>query len=80
MVIGATGATGNELVKQLLDDPRFGEITVLVRRPHFGQQVKHKEIVVDSERLGNHKDVVQGEVASSCLGTTLKDAGSKDAH
>lgn len=80
IVIGGTGATGKELVNQLLSDSRFEKITVLVRRSYFDKQAKLKEIVVDFENLENYKDFVQGDVAFSCLGTTLKDAGSKDAQ
>lgn len=80
IVIGGTGATGKELVTQLLEDSRFVAVTVLVRRPFFGQQAKLTEIVVDFERLNEYKAHIQGDVAFSCLGTTLKDAGGKDAQ
>lgn len=37
VVIGGSGATGSELIKQLLDDERFDEVVALVRRPYFGK-------------------------------------------
>lgn len=77
IVIGGTGATGRELVKQLLDDPKFDEIVALVRRPFFGGHIKLKEVIVDFDTLEQHQELVQGDVAFSCLGTTLKDAGGK---
>ena len=80
VVIGGTGATGKELVKQLLDDARFYGVTVLVRRPYFEQNPKLKEIIIDFEDLTSYKDQIMGEVAFSCLGTTMKDAGNKDAQ
>lgn len=80
IVIGGTGATGKELVKQLLNDSRFDEVITLVRRPYFGGHIKLREIIVNFENLENYKEVVQGDVAFSCLGTTLKDAGSKEAQ
>lgn len=80
IVIGGTGATGKELVKQLLDDSRFEEVTALVRRPYFGGHIKLKEIIVDFEKLEEYKDHIEGNVAFSCLGTTLKDAGGKEAQ
>lgn len=80
IVIGGTGATGKELVTQLLEDPGFDEITLLVRRPFFGQHPKLKEIVIDFENLKKYKDIIQGDVAFSCLGTTLREAGSKNAQ
>src|SRR5690606_19085343 len=51
-----------------------------VRRHYFTPSPKLIEIVVDVERLDNHRDDIRGDVAFSCLGTTLKDAGSKDAQ
>lgn len=80
IVIGGTGATGKELVAQLLEDSRFDAVTVLVRRPFFGLRPKLTEIVMDFEKLNNYRDDIKGDVAFSCLGTTLKDAGSKDAQ
>ena len=80
IVIGGTGATGKELVAQLLEDPRFEEVTALVRRPYFGPHPKLKEVLVDFEKLDRYRDEIRGEVAFSCLGTTLKDAGGKEAQ
>lgn len=80
IVIGGTGATGKELVKQLLNHPKFDKVTALVRRPYFGGHVKLNEIIVDFETLENYKDDIRGDVAFSCLGTTLKDAGGKEAQ
>ena len=80
IVIGGTGATGGELVAQLLEDPRFGTVTVLVRRAFFSKNPKLKEVVVDFEKLNDYRNDILGDVAFSCLGTTLKDAGSKDAQ
>ena len=80
IIIGGTGATGKEVVKQLLEDGRFDTVTALVRRPYFDPHPKLTEIVVDFENLANHADAIRGDIAFSCLGTTLKDAGSKDAQ
>jgi len=80
VIIGGTGASGKEVVKRLLDDERFQEVTVLVRRPYFGQNPKLKEVIINFEDLASYGDLIRGEVAFSCLGTTLKDAGSKEAQ
>lgn len=80
VIIGGSGATGRELVKQLLQDSRFQEVIVLVRRPYFEKHAKLTEFLVDFENLQQYKDQIQGDVAFSCLGTTLKDAGSKEAQ
>lgn len=80
LVIGATGATGKDLVSQLLQDQDFDEIKVFVRKPIEIQNDKLKVYVVDFDKPQEWKNEVQGDVAFSCLGTTLKAAGSKEAQ
>ncbi|MFD1770235.1 NAD(P)H-binding protein [Sphingobacterium suaedae] len=78
LLIGATGATGTELVNVLIQDEQFTEIVVFVRRPYFKAHAKLTEIVVEFEKLEEHVSKMFGDVSFSCLGTTLHDAGSKD--
>ena len=80
LVIGATGATGRDLVNQLLTDKDYDEVNVFVRRPLAVESPKLKTHIVDFEKPEKWKDLVNGDVAFSCLGTTLKDAGSKEAQ
>ncbi len=80
VIIGATGATGKELVAQLLEDNRFEKMVVWVRRSYFSPHPKLEEVIVDFDRLGDYADSINADVAFSCLGTTLKDAGSKEAQ
>lgn len=80
LVIGATGATGKDLVQQLLLDNDFNEVNVFVRKPLNIYNDKLKTHVIDFEKPEEWKNLVDGDVAFSCLGTTLKDAGSKEAQ
>ncbi|WP_431609810.1 NAD(P)H-binding protein [Chryseobacterium sp. 'Rf worker isolate 10'] len=80
LVIGATGATGKDLVNQLLNDKEFDEVDIFVRKPIDIQNDKLKVHVVNFENPEEWKNMVKGDVAFSCLGTTLKDAGSKEAQ
>lgn len=80
LVIGGSGATGRELVSQLLQDERVEQVTVLVRRLFFDSHPKLYERVVDFEDLSTYREDIRGDVAFSCLGTTIKDAGSQDAQ
>ncbi|EFK34523.1 Putative NADH-flavin reductase [Chryseobacterium gleum] len=80
LVIGATGATGKDLVNQLLNDKEFDEVDIFVRKPVDIHNDKLKVHVVNFEKPEEWKDMVKGDVAFSCLGTTLKDAGSKEAQ
>ena len=77
LVLGATGATGQELVKLLLNSSDFSKVSVFVRR---AISIKHEKLTVhkvDFSRLNNYKDLVNGDIFFSALGTTRKDAGSK---
>ena len=77
LVLGATGATGQELVKLLLKNSNFSKVSVFVRR---SMSVKHEKLTVhklDFSRLNDYKNLINGDVFFSALGTTRKDAGSK---
>lgn len=80
LVIGATGATGKDLVNNLLQDQDFQEVDIFVRKPLAMEHPKLKIHVVNFEKPEEWKDWVKGDVAFSCLGTTLKKAGSKEAQ
>lgn len=80
LIIGATGATGKDLVEVLLNDSNFSEVSVFVRKPIDIKNAKLTENVVDFDAPEKWRDSVRGDVAFSCLGTTLKAAGSKSAQ
>ena len=80
LIIGATGATGTELTKQLLEKEEFTEVHVFVRNvPKINHpklnvhKVNFNEIITWSEKL-------KGDVLFLAMGTTLKTAGSKEAQ
>lgn len=78
LVLGATGATGQELVKILLKDHVFEKVSIFVRRK---VDLKHEKLnihVIDFTKLEKYRDLVRGDVLFSVLGTTLADAGSKE--
>ena len=77
LVIGATGAVGKDLVNQLLKDESFGSITAFVRRPLGVENPKLTVHVIDFDHPEQWKDLLQGDVLFSCLGTTIKAAGSQ---
>lgn len=78
LIIGATGATGQEIVSRLLNDDRFNSISIFVRRD---PNISHKKLIthcIDFSKIEEYKDLIKGDVLFSCLGTTLRDAGNKD--
>lgn len=78
LIIGASGATGKDLVDVLLHDPDYTEIIAFVRRSGGITHAKYSEIITDFDRLEEVSDSIQGDVWFSCLGTTLKAAGTKE--
>jgi uncharacterized protein YbjT (DUF2867 family) len=78
LVIGATGATGKDLVSVLLKDAFYSEVVIFVRRPSGIVHSKLKEIVTDFDKPDTVAAFINGSVLFSCLGTTLKAAGSKE--
>lgn len=80
LIIGATGATGKELVNLLLQNNDYSEVCIFVRRSTGKSHPKLKEHVVNFSELDSYKSLITGDILFSCLGTTLKDAGSKEAQ
>lgn len=80
VIIGATGAVGKVLVRQLLCDERYHFVEIFVRSPWDIQHPKLICHVVDFEQMGQWHHLIEGDVAFSCLGTTKKQAGGKAAQ
>ncbi|MAQ32329.1 MAG: semialdehyde dehydrogenase [Flavobacteriales bacterium] len=78
LVLGATGATGRELVNCLLRNTSFIKVSVFVRG---NVNISHKNLIVHKinfSRLHEYQELIYGDVLFSALGTTRKDAGSKE--
>ena len=80
LIVGATGATGSELVELLLKNEAYHEVAVFVRHELKINHDKLKTHIIDFDQPEQWKNLVKGDVLFSCLGTTLKAAGSKDAQ
>ncbi len=81
IIIGATGLVGRCLVEQLNQVTCCEKITVVVRRKDdaFAKHPKVDQLLLDDFLLLNDQDVNGYSHAFSCLGTTIKKAGSKQA-
>lgn len=80
LLIGATGATGKDLLDLLLKDEVFHRVDIFVRRDPGIRHPRLTVHVIDFDKAAQWKDKVKGDVLFSCLGTTLKAAGSKVAQ
>ncbi len=80
VVFGATGLIGKELVKALLSDNSYEEVTVVVRSPLVLPDSKLKQIsLTDFSKLSGLKGKLKSGTWFCCLGTTIKTAGSQEA-
>jgi uncharacterized protein YbjT (DUF2867 family) len=90
-VIGATGLVGREIVKALLTEKRVDQVTAFVRKPGALAALGITSDLKLSERSVNFEDLIRGKtnwfqdlencehaVLFSALGTTIKQAGTKD--
>lgn len=80
IVIGASGATGMDLVRMLIADSDFEQIEIFVRRPFPIDSPKMTVNVVDFEDIASWKNLIQGDVLFSLMGTTMAKAGSQKAQ
>ena len=78
LLIGATGSTGKFLLNELIQDDDYTSVTIFVRRTTGRTHPKLSEHVVDFSNLSQYSEHITGDVLFSCLGTTLKEAGSKE--
>ena len=80
VVIGGTGATGQQLIKQLLENDKWGQITSIGRKPVLNGKSHDKlqDIVIESlYDLSSTEKLWEGnDVFFNCIGTTRKRAGS----
>lgn len=80
ILIGATGATGSDLLELLLKDNEVESVDIFVRRDAGLEHPKLTVHIIDFDKPEEWDHLVKGDVLFSCLGTTLKDAGSKEAQ
>lgn len=77
-VIGATGLVGSHLINILLENNQFEKVRIFVRRKSGINHPKLEEKIIDFSDEQTWKNHLTGDVLFSALGTTLKQAGSKE--
>ena len=76
IVVGATGFTGQFLVKQLCESEEYAAVSVIVRRDFTYKHAKLDVQVKDFDRL-EENDLDIADDLFCCLGTTMKKAKQK---
>lgn len=78
VLIGSTGLTGSTLARRLLADPAIASVVSISRRPLKLVDRKLTEVLVsDLAELPSVASRIRGDIYFSCLGTTIRTAGSK---
>jgi len=70
ILVGASGAIGNSVLKQILSDENFTEVLVLVRKDLGMQHPKLRQLVLNFDEINKYASEITGDVVFSCLGTT----------
>jgi uncharacterized protein YbjT (DUF2867 family) len=78
IVIGASGLIGKALTQQLINLPQYETVHILVRKPIDLQHPKLQQHIIDFDKMQQSVDFIKGDEAFCCLGTTMKQAGSKE--
>lgn len=79
IIIGSSGVIGSRCLQKLLNNPNFNSVTTLVRRSVRLRFQKHIEHIVDFNNIDSFAHLVKADVVFACLGTTMKQAGSREA-
>jgi uncharacterized protein YbjT (DUF2867 family) len=80
IILGATGLVGSRLLILLLDDDRYENVKIFVRRSVEFEHPKLTEHIIEFDYPEEWKDLVTGDELFSCLGTTIKAAGSQEVQ
>jgi uncharacterized protein YbjT (DUF2867 family) len=70
IILGATGLTGNLLLKRLIADDSYTTIKLFSRRPTGNSSPKIKEFIGDVLQLEHFKDEFTADELFCCVGTT----------
>ena len=80
VVVGATGLVGSECLQQLVARSEFERVTAVARRalPDNFQSPKQRNVLIDFDRLDEYADAFKASHVFCALGTTIKQAGSRE--
>jgi uncharacterized protein YbjT (DUF2867 family) len=79
LLLGATGLVGGNVLDLLLNDPAYGRVVVLGRRPVDRRHPRLEQHVAELGRLDEHAGHFAVDDVFCCLGTTIRAAGSQEA-
>lgn len=78
LIAGASGLVGGQLLDALLEDAEYPQVIALLRRPIDKTHPRLEQRIVDFETY-DYSELPEVDTVFCCLGTTLKQSGSKEA-
>lgn len=79
LLFGATGLTGMYLLDELVKNNTYTKIKVFGRKNQSYESDKIELHTIDLNKLEDFSELIIGDDLFCCLGTTVKNAGSKEA-
>lgn len=79
LIAGASGLIGSQLLPLLLASDRYDRVLAVGRRPLPLVHPKLEQRLLDFDRLEDHRLQLIADDVFCCLGTTLRQAGSREA-
>ncbi|TGE14323.1 NAD-dependent epimerase/dehydratase family protein [Hymenobacter elongatus] len=79
LIAGASGLIGSQLLPLLLASDRYAKVIAVGRRPVPMVHPKLEQRVLDMDQLEQHRLSLIADDVFCCLGTTMRQAGSKEA-
>jgi len=79
LLAGATGLIGSHLLPLLLESERYAKVIVVGRRALPMRHPKLTQVVTDLDKLQDVRMQLIADDVYCCLGTTMRQAGSKEA-
>jgi uncharacterized protein YbjT (DUF2867 family) len=79
LLAGATGLVGSALLPLLLASERYAKVIVVGRRPITTEHPKLTQVVTELSKLEDERLRLIADDVYCCLGTTMRQAGSKEA-
>ncbi|RXJ04093.1 oxidoreductase [Anaerobacillus alkaliphilus] len=78
LIIGATGLVGGHLLDRLLQSGDYGRVVTVTRRPLEIIHDKLEQHVINFDELAQHQDIFAVDTVFCTLGTTMKQAKTKE--
>lgn len=79
LLAGATGLVGGHCLDLLLQSDRYTRVITVGRRPAAREHPKLVQHVVNFDHLAQRAPVLDADHVFCCLGTTIRQAGSREA-